>query len=248
MVLSMVRTRVILLLLALTVSGLLSIHLTSIDHSAGSIGMQDVTFSTMTGPATLAVCMARKMTDAGTTSIILELVQITHGQYFFVFMMGTVVTEKRENLVIRLRDRVLSVIENNPGIHLRELQRMVNCAMGALQYHLNRLERDGLVQSLKIGNTRHLFATSFSGDEQMLRLTALARNPTVNAILHECLTHERVTQVALSKNLLLDKSLVAYYINSLVEANVLRVIPAFGRERPLMFTAWASSALSSLGV
>ncbi len=251
MVFSGARTRVILLTLALTVAGLLSIQLSNanVDHSVNGMSVGDLSFSTMAGPATLAICMIQSMPDVGTMSMISETMhQVFPLPSYFVLIFSTVVTERRDNVVTRLRERVLSEIENNPGIHLRELQRSVNCAMGALQYHLDRLERDGLVQSLKIGNTRHLFVTSFSRDTQLMRLTILLRNPTISAILHECMMHGRVTQVALSKNLMLDKSLVAYYINSLLEAGVLRVVPAFGRERPLILTGWAHSLLLSLGV
>jgi len=40
---------------------------------------------------------------------------------------------------------ILKTVEENPGLHFREIQRRTLCANGQLQYHLYQLERDGIL-------------------------------------------------------------------------------------------------------
>ena len=167
----------------------------------------------------------------------------------FVIAIGTVSVERREDRRIqKLRDRVLTEVIDNPGIHLRELHRISGCAMGALQYHLRFLEQDGSIISLRNGNVRHIFAPDYSSDEKVMLLTALARNPTVGSILSECAANGQTTQAVISRTLDIDKSLISYYISSLLDADILRSVKVFGREKPVLLTDWARTAIDCQGI
>jgi hypothetical protein len=163
---------------------------------------------------------------------------------FFAFAIGTVSIDKRDDRRLqKLRDRILDEVAANPGIHLRELHRIIGCAMGALQYHLRFLESDGSVISLRNGNVRHIFTPNYSSDEKVLLLTALARNPIVGSILGECAVNGQTTQAIISRTLDVDKSLISYYMSSLLEADILRSVKVFGREKPVLLTDWARTAI-----
>jgi DNA-binding MarR family transcriptional regulator len=188
---------------------------------------------------------------SGGTAILLPgvITKLYTPSCIFVLAAGTVSISRRdEKNPPKLRDRIVDEIASNPGIHLRELRRYLGCAMGALQYHLKHLERDGYITSLKNGNSRHFFLPNFSDDEQVLRLTAISRNPTVASILFECMRNGRVTQAELSRTLSLDKSLVSYYISNLLSIGVLNAIRVFGREKPMILTSWAHSALMNFAL
>jgi predicted transcriptional regulator len=120
--------------------------------------------------------------------------------------------------------------------------------MGALQYHLKFLEQDGQVVSLRFKNVRHLFIPEHSQDENAMRLTALARNPTVGLILSECAKNGQTTQAEISRTLELDKSLISYYIGGLLKADVLRIVKVFGREKPVLLTDWARNVIDVQGI
>jgi len=167
----------------------------------------------------------------------------------FVIVLGTVSIDRREDRRLqKLRDRIVFEVEANPGIHLRELHRIIGCAMGALQYHLRILEQDRQVISLRNGNVRHIFSPNYSSDEKVMLLTALARNPTVGSILGECATNGQITQAVISRTLDVDKSLISYYISSLLEADILRSVKVFGREKPVLLTDWARTAIDCQGL
>ncbi len=161
-----------------------------------------------------------------------------------LFVIATVEVGVPSGRAQSLRERVVGEIAANPGIHLRELLRSVGCAMGALQYHVKNLEREGLIVSVRTGNLKHFFVAGFSSDANVLRLVALLRNPTIAAIVRECTASGPTTQASLSRTLSMDKSLVSYYVGLLLKAGVLKTIPVFGRERPLTLTDWARDALS----
>lgn len=164
---------------------------------------------------------------------------------FFALIIGTVSIERnKDKQILKLRDRIADEVSANPGIHLREIHRTLGCAMGALQYHLKNLENDGIVISLRAGNVRHLFPPGYSSEERVLLLTALARNPTVGSILTECMKNGQTTQAEISRELDVDKSLISYYTSSLLKAEILRSIKVFGREKPVILTDWARTALT----
>jgi len=166
-----------------------------------------------------------------------------------VLALGTISLERRDQERLeKLRNRVIDEISTYPGIHLRELHRSIGCAMGALQYHLNNLENEGMIVSVRNGNSRHLFLNGYSSEEHELRLAAFSRNPIIHSILMECANNGRITQAELSRALSVDKSLVSYYVSGLVDADILRIIRVFGREKPLVLSDWARSSIISLGL
>ncbi len=168
---------------------------------------------------------------------------------FMTLALGTVSIERRDNRRIqKLRDRVVFEVGANPGVHLRELHRIIGCAMGALQYHLKFLEQEGQVMSLRIGNVRHIFSPLYSSDENVMRLTAISRNPTVGSILLECAKNGQTTQAEISRTIDVEKSLISYYVKGLLKADILRSVRVFGREKPVLLTDWARTAIDIQGI
>ncbi len=167
----------------------------------------------------------------------------------FTLSLATVVIDRKtEEKAPKLRDVIVLEILENPGIHLRELQRLVGCAMGALQYHLRNLEESKEITSVKVGNSKHFFASDYSSNDQVLELSALARNPTIKTILGEVFEKGRVTQAELSRTMSLDKSLISYYTGTLLDAEILNTVRVFGRERPLVLTEWAHTTIQNLAL
>ena len=234
------------LALALVTSGLLALFLSPVTSTNGPLQNHATTASAPSSAVGFGVVT---LSASGGTMILLQDTAFNPLPTTIVVVIGTVVADGRSELKTKkLRDRILDEISQNPGIHLRELHRVLGCAMGALQYHLNNLQNDGHIISFQMGNTRHFFIAGFSEDEQVLRLASLVRNPTIESILHECLHHDRVTQAELSRSLSLEKSLISYYANNLVQSNVLKTIKVFGRERPLALTDWARNVIHDLNL
>lgn len=58
------------------------------------------------------------------------------------------------------RDSIQSLIEDNPGIHFREIQRRLGLAVGQVEYHLYQLEKDNLIVSREDGKVKRYFSIS----------------------------------------------------------------------------------------
>jgi len=244
------RKAILAVTLTLVLSGVASMLLFNSFPIGSDVAVQDLSFSGSSETVFIDFHVLTASVSGGTAVLLPgAITKLFTPSSIFVLAAGTVSISRRdEKNTPKLRDRVVNEIASNPGIHLRELRRYLGCAMGALQYHLKHLERDGDITSLKNGNSRHFFIPEFSDDEQILRLTAVSRNPTVASILFECMRNGRVTQAELSRTLSLDKSLVSYYISNLLSVGVLNTIRVFGRERPMILAPWAHSALMNFAL
>ena len=240
----------LVLILGLVTSGVVSYFFFNTMYTPADFAVQDLSLSTGDNHVTLDIKLLAAPISSGTSVLFPGVATKAFSlSTIFTLALGTVVMDRRgEERAPKLRDVILSEINQNPGIHLRELQRTVTCAMGALQYHVRHLEADAQVVSIRVGNAKHFFMADYSSEEQVLKLSALARNPTIRTILGEVMTQGRVTQAELSRTMSLDKSLISYYTGSLQKAEVLSTIRVFGRERPLVLTEWAQSIIQSMAL
>ncbi len=244
------RKAILAVTLTLVLSGVVSMLLFNSFPIGPDVAVQDLSFSGSSETVFIDFHVLAAPVSGGTAVLLPgAITKLYTPSCIFVLAAGTVsISQRDEKNTPKLRDRVVNEIASNPGIHLRELRRFLGCAMGALQYHLKHLERDGYIISLKNGNSRHFFLPEFSDDEQILRLKAVSRNPTIASILFECMRNGRVTQAELSRTLSLDKSLVSYYISNLLSAGVLNTIRVFGREKPMILASWAHFALTNFAL
>lgn len=58
------------------------------------------------------------------------------------------------------RDSIFGLIEENPGIHFREIQRRSGLAVGQVEYHLYQLEKDERIVSREDGKVKRYFCIS----------------------------------------------------------------------------------------
>ncbi len=70
--------------------------------------------------------------------------------------------------------RVLDYITAHPGVHLRQICRVLGLAMGDVQYHIHRLERDGRVTSVRRGLYKFFYPSALFGERQRDVLSVLS--------------------------------------------------------------------------
>lgn len=59
-----------------------------------------------------------------------------------------------------VREEILELIDNNPGLHFREIQRRTGTAVGQVEYHLYQLEKMDKIVIKKDGKLRRYFSTA----------------------------------------------------------------------------------------
>ena len=54
-------------------------------------------------------------------------------------------------------DRILKFIHERPACHLRQIKKELKISMGTVQHHLNRLEKEGKITSVRNGLYKYYF-------------------------------------------------------------------------------------------
>lgn len=58
------------------------------------------------------------------------------------------------------RDSIFDLIEENPGIHFREIQRRSGLAVGQVEYHLYQLEKESRIVTREDGKVKRYFCAN----------------------------------------------------------------------------------------
>ena len=124
-----------------------------------------------------------------------------------------------EDMILSPRDKIYSIIVKNPGLHFREIQRRVDIATGALQYHLDYLKKKNLVKEEKSGK----FVRFYTTGEQVVdvKLMNLLRQDQVRNILLFLLNKRRANIKVISNSLEMSKSTAQFHLKKLVEDQII---------------------------
>jgi len=82
------------------------------------------------------------------------------------------------------QQRVYQYIKSHPGVHLRKVCRDLGLAGGDVQYHIDRLEKNGSVKSSRRGLYRHFYPSGIFGEREGVILSALAQETPRELLLH----------------------------------------------------------------
>lgn len=120
-------------------------------------------------------------------------------------------------LELESRRRVYALVRERPGMYLREIQRALDMPMGALEYHLDRLEKGGLVTSAQDTNKRFFPAEMDVRDKRYL---ALLRQRAARHVVLQLLEHPGASHGEVAAATGLAPSTLSFYLARLVEAGV----------------------------
>ncbi len=122
-----------------------------------------------------------------------------------------------------LRRRILLIVEEYPGLHLREIQRRAATSAMLAEYHLNILEKMGLVTSSTRGRYRDFFPVRTAGlqlDATDKRWLGLLRRPAILRIALLLLEGGAMRPIQLARDLGLVPSTAAYQFKLMEDAGL----------------------------
>ena len=122
-----------------------------------------------------------------------------------------------------LRRRILLIVEEYPGLHLREIQRRAGTSAMLAEYHLNILEKMGLVTSSTRGRYRDFFparAPAMQLDATDKRWLGLLRRPAILRIALLLLEGGAMRPIQLARDLGLVPSTAAYQFKLMEDAGL----------------------------
>jgi predicted transcriptional regulator len=116
-------------------------------------------------------------------------------------------------------DRILAFIRENPSCHLRKIKKELGLAMGTVQYHLDRLEKDGKITSQRHSLHKYYFAVGFEEDEkQMLEVLS---NETAREILMFIVERKSPSQSEIVEHIEISPASVNWHINRLKDSKII---------------------------
>jgi predicted transcriptional regulator len=126
---------------------------------------------------------------------------------------------KDEILANKRRREIYSVIEANPGIHLRELQRILDMPLATLEYHVSYMTRKKIVFGEADEHLKRYYTKPFDLEDKRI-LSALRQERTREIVL-TVLANKKVTHQFLANCFRLPHSTLSLYLKHLVDNNVL---------------------------
>lgn len=123
----------------------------------------------------------------------------------------------KEILDLAARRRIYAYVTSHPGAYLREIQRALDAPMGSLEYHLDQLEKAGLVAIEQDANKRFFPARTSAED---VRLLSLLRREALRRIVSILLETGTCTHKELVARTSYPPSTVTFHVAKLVEAEL----------------------------
>lgn len=123
-------------------------------------------------------------------------------------------------LELESRRRIFDYIASHPGVHLRQMERDLSLSTGMLSYHLDVLERRGLLRSEVQENRRCYFpAKAFRQDQR--RAMTLLRQRVPRRILIELLLQGPRSFTELQAGVGVSPSTLSYHLKKLYTASLI---------------------------
>ncbi len=136
--------------------------------------------------------------------------------------------EGEEALALERRRRIYQFIRSHPGLHLRALEKRLGIALGDLRYHLEYLEKKGLVGSRTDGYRKTFFSAKDVSlpDRDVL---ALLRQRAPRRIVLHLMLRESSTFEELREELGVSKSTLSFHLGKLTSKGLVKSARREGR-------------------
>jgi predicted transcriptional regulator len=128
---------------------------------------------------------------------------------------------KQEALFLDTRQRIYNLIEQNPGLHFREVQRRTGLAVGSLQYHLGYLAKKQIIRIEKNGKFTRYYSVAGPQLGESQSTMSLLRQESLRKIMIFLLTKKRANNTRIAEALGLSPSTISWHLDKLVKAGLI---------------------------
>jgi len=126
----------------------------------------------------------------------------------------------QENIVHENRIQICNYISDNPGSHLRKIERDLNIRLSTLRYHLNYLEKNGSIVCQKQNNLKVYFASGKLKPQEKT-LTLLLQQKRFRDIILVLIDFPGLTFSQITDRLSIGSSTASKYLNILEEQKII---------------------------
>lgn len=129
---------------------------------------------------------------------------------------------RREDVLeYEARRRLYRLILDEPGLHMRELERRSGMPLSTLRHHLRFLDEHRLVDAVEDKNLTRYFATTLIERADRATLAALRQEALRRVVLHMLARGGQARYDELREALALPTSTLAVYLQQLTHAGIL---------------------------
>jgi predicted transcriptional regulator len=118
------------------------------------------------------------------------------------------------------RSRILGLICQSPGIHLRELQRSLGVSFNAIRYNTEKMCHSGEITCEKSSGYSRFYPPGTSEEERLVY--SLSRNKITFKILFELGNSGLLTNKELAERTCFAKSTISEHVHELLSANLVK--------------------------
>jgi len=122
---------------------------------------------------------------------------------------------------LETRKTVYDLVVRNPGVHLREIERLTNLPLGVVRYHLDRLQREDLIFAKEDRYFKRFFPKGRIPNVPTETFEALRQEGLRRIVLH-LLNNQGSTHSSMMEALGFPASTLSTYLAILLRKNVLR--------------------------
>ncbi len=126
---------------------------------------------------------------------------------------------KEEILENENRRKIYEGIEHSPGVHLRELQRILDMPLTTLEYHLSYMVRKKIIYSETDTHYKRYYAKPL-GEEDKKVLSAL-RQKRLREIVLLILSNQKAKYQFMAEYLKIPHSTLSFYLKYLIDNGIL---------------------------
>ncbi len=132
-------------------------------------------------------------------------------------------------LELETRRDIYDLVRRMPGLHMREIQRQLDLSIALAEYHLNQLERAGLVASVTEEGYRRYYparagtegaVAGLRGEER--RMVAVLRQPIPLRVTLFLMARGSATHTEIGQGLGVSPSKLSFHMKKLVRTGVVR--------------------------
>lgn len=128
---------------------------------------------------------------------------------------------REEVLEYETRRRLYHIIEDEPGLHMRELERRSRVPLSTLRHHLRYLREHKLIEVLEDKNVRRYFATLLAEAADRRALSALRQESLRRVLLFVLARGGAADYQELQAGIGIPPSTLAVYLSQLVDRGLL---------------------------
>ncbi len=131
-------------------------------------------------------------------------------------------------------DKLVEIIEKNPGIKFREIMRATGLMNGVLSHHLGKLEKMGSVKVQRDTGLTRYYTLDISEDQS--KIISALRQDTQRKIIHTLMVNKDGLEFnEIVKSIGKASSTVSLYLSQLVENKVVQIFLAERKRKYRIF-------------